>query len=406
MRKDDEHIKNENSTNRLPPFSFQRRSKKSESAFDPFAAEDFQITPLRKYSKLDTPIASDYGNKRKRDHNAFDKVALSDKESKRVHEEKQSRHHAYSTSTPMKEMDKPKHHHKHHKSKHKYDFSFLNSHVSPIEKLPKLHKHHVPELEDDFTYKPRPMVNTPESSLIRKPTPVFNTSLITSPIEIRPNLEASKSSDFSYPWEKSNAGKCSGMLDTESIFSRHESADAASCQSFLETAEKSNVFLRDSTENPIKTIFSQENAASGRTPQASLRTPQKSDIVAAKGNNSSLSRYRQKLLEEENEAISQVNQACESQNMSHSNVINSDNMFDTGDDFEYKPHRITPPTEDKVVDIMRLYQKEKETDGRDNSVLSNQGLRQSRVMSGVDVGVVGSGESDVKARRLSGGQAE
>ena len=437
IRKDDTNEKSENSSSRLPPFSFQKRSKKSQSAFDPFAAEDFQITPLRKYSKQETPMAQDYDSKRKREHGMFDKLDSNEKYPKKVHHDRHSRQQenyststplketdnlqskekhsrkahidrqsrkqdSYSTSTPLKNTDKPKHHHKHHKSKHKFDFSFINSSVSPIERLPKLQKHHVPELEDDFTYKPRPMVNTPEGSLIRKQTPVFNTSLfITSPVEIKPVHETSKSSDSSYPWEKSNFGKWSGTFDTESILSRQESAEAASSHSFLESAEKSNVFLRNSTENPVDTIFSQEVTDDSRS------SPQEADIVSVTGNNSSLSRYRQKLLEEENGINSPTPQTKDSQNISQCIAVKSDNLFEAGDfkdDFEYKPHRITPPTEDKDVDIMKLYQKHKETSDTDGGVLLNQMTVPYR-RTGVDVGAKLSGESDVKARRLSGGEA-
>ena len=396
-RKDDKYM---STTSSLPPFSFQNQNKKSQSAFDPFATEDFQVTPLRKYSKQESPLASKHDSRRKREHNTFNYPELNEKHSKRVHQDN------YSTSTPLKETDKPKHQHKHRKSKHKFDLSFLNSSVSPIEKLPKLSKHHVPELEDDFIYKPRPMVNTPDGSLIRKETPVFNTSsFITSPVEIRPADEVSKSSEFSYPWEKSNFGTCANVFDPESVLSRHKSAETSSSQSYLESVEKSNVFLRNSAANPVGTLFKEVK-------ECTKVTPKKTDGIAVTGSNSSLARYRQKLLESENELNSSIHQAKDSQK---AHFEKSDSLLGTGGndktfpiafeaEFPYRPHRITRPDEDKSVDVMKLYQKHKETSETDGSLLSSQATGWNRAV-GVDVKANMIEGSGVKVRRLSGGEA-
>lgn len=374
---------------------FQKHGKRSHSYIDPFANEDFQVTPLGKYSKHDSRHLQSYNSQEKREQFSFCNSDLTTKHSKRGHCD------TYFTSTPLKDSDKIK---LCHGSKHKFDFSYLGSSFSPIDKLPR---HHVSELEDDFTYHPRPMVATPENSLSSARTPVFPmSSFYSSTADTKTEKDTSVSTEPSCPWVKSDFGLHPCLSDTESIFRQHGSDVTSTKETFLESVEKNNVFLMNSSEDPFavaRTVFKEDN---------SKFTPKSCDEIVLADSNSSLMQYRQRLISPENIRGSSAQHtkginlsvAEKSHTVSTAEETEKPILRMCDPDFQYKPCRKITPKVDKKADIMTLYQKYKEASNTDcllpNHLISSHMMETTGMQ---DVAEKSEG-SDINVRRLSGGE--
>ena len=470
--------------NSYTTFSSQKQDQKIRQTLNLFAAEDFQVTPLRKYAKSDSSLPHD-DTRRERHSKADSEKKERFVASESLSEQAKCEYTEYFTSTPLKDLDKHKHS---SKPKRKFNFSTVDNSFSPIKKIPK----HLPKPEEEFKYQPRPVVNTPETFKPRNQTPMFNVSDISSayetsahdcfadskisrssavskfgspslsylhetenvssartketgsfdlgknkhnsrskqfdilsldsrfsPIQKLPKQLSKEEDDFKYkprPMVKNTPETFkprnqTPMFNVSSISSAYESSDhdsstvlkitggsdiskvrcfsdlyetenvvnvtmkgtdsfeASGRASFLESVERSNVFLHSLLEDPINTASKKGCSHSGAAP--------KQDKTGTDGTNSSLLRYRQKFLQSE-EILNSPAQTSNIDNncgISKSETVSSKNeeannhvrsVLNT--EFQYKPfHGQTIVKEDKKLDIMKLYANQKEVTAKIDS---------------------------------------
>ena len=326
-------------------FSFQHSGQKNRDTFDPFVSEDFQITPLKKYLKSDSPVLNSYSKKRRLSQSSSegkDTVIPSNSKSKKA---KTGLSGHYFTSTPLKGSNKIQ---EHKRSKQKFNLSAIERRFSPINKLSK----HIPELEDDFKYQPRPMINTPETFNTKSQTPTFNVANMPA-YEISGHETSTTLNLTRNNKTPSEVSSISNLYESENIISGRKET------SFLENVERSNVFLQCLSEDPINVTLKSDSAFTSNV------TPKHENTAKITGgSDSSLMRYRQKFLQSEKVLKSQ-------EHISDCNQINrvpkpevftdkTEKAKLTSPEFHYKPFRQAAYTKDKTLDIMKLYHKEKD----------------------------------------------
>ena len=269
---------------------------------------------------------------------------------------------------------------KHNSRSKQFDISSLGSRFSPIQKLPK----QLSKEEDDFKYKPRPMVkNTPETFKPRNQTPMFNVSNISSAYESSDH-DSSTALKITGGSDISKVRCFSDLYETENVVTvtvkGTDSLEASGRASSLESVERSNVFLHSLLEDPIVTALKKGYSRSDAAP--------KQDKTVTDGTNSSLLRYRQKFLQSEeilnsSAETSNIDNNCDiskpetvsSKNEEANNHVRS--VLDT--EFRYKPfHGQTIVKEDKKLD-MKLYVNQKEVTAKIDSFHLNHTITSEEI---------------------------
>ena len=338
-------------------FSFQHSSQKNRDTFDPFVSEDFQITPLKKYLKSDSPVSNSQLKKRRLSQSSSDRKDTVIPSSSKAKKAKTGLSCHYFTSTPLKGSNKTQ---EHRRSKQKFNLSAIERRFSPIDKLSK----HIPELEDDFKYQPRPMVNTPETFNTKNQTPTFNVANMPA-YEISGHDTSTTLNLTRNNKTPSEVSSISNLYESENIISGRKET------SFLETVERSNVFLQCLSEDPTNVTLKSDSAfASNVTPKLENTTK------ITGGSDSSLMRYRQKFLQSEKvlKSHKQISDCNQIYSIPKPEVFTDETEKAklTSPEFHYKPFRQEAYTKDKTLDIMKLYHKEKDiTESRDSFHLNH-----------------------------------
>ena len=380
-------------------FRFSKHGKKPQFKYDPFASEDFQITPLRKYSKNDAPVTQTHDNSRKRgcpqSSQEWDMCGTGESNPKHANT---SHSDTYFTSTPVKNLDKFK---LPAKSKDKFNFSVFGDSFSPIPTLSR----HIPEVEDDFQYQPRPMINTPETFKARSITPVLSNASATVK-NIQTPEDPSNYPTFS-------CGNDSSQYEPETILStskvkEHGFYETSSKESYLESVKRNNIFLQCSSEDPVAQLFNVQGS-----PQV---TPKQRNEKVHSGSKSSLLQYRQKFRQYKTELNLSDQQSKETERLNLTSTqlhVNKSeeakNLFcsDLEPEIQYKPFKKLTSDKERKTDIMRLYQDHKGTDVREGSLRQNctvmlQSMPTTHQLEETEHQLE---ETHTKVRRLSGGEA-